>query len=199
MFDSFSTDDTCKIAKDYNVNLFNHEFDNHRDQKNRAIEQCNNEWVFLLDADEYCSNALVDHLNGSLIPQLEQYGIDAFGLPRYNLEDGAGPRGWPDIQTRLFKKYCRHVGHPFHHQTTGYARNPAIDAIPDPDDQRLEVIYHDKTSAQQRERNRLYYYMRPGDYKTVPEGAEGMIVPPENYQERLNVNVFQEFIKKQGA
>jgi len=52
LVDSHSTDDTLKIAAEYNCRIFQRDFDNHRDQKNFAIEQCKSEWIFLLDADD---------------------------------------------------------------------------------------------------------------------------------------------------
>src|SRR5690349_5060178 len=126
LVDSFSTDKTLEIAKQYRCTIFNHEFDNHRDQKNRAIEHCNNEWILLLDADEYLNDKLTQALQGQLINQLHGQKVDALGFPRYNILDGEGPRGWPDVQTRLFMQYVRHGGHPHHHSTTVNALNPRV-------------------------------------------------------------------------
>jgi glycosyltransferase involved in cell wall biosynthesis len=56
--DSFSTDQTRKIAESYNAKVIKREWTNFRDQKNFALMQCNNEWVLLIDADERVSSEL---------------------------------------------------------------------------------------------------------------------------------------------
>ena len=50
--DSFSTDKTEEICKTFNVKWFQHKFDGHIQQKNRAVELAENDFVFALDADE---------------------------------------------------------------------------------------------------------------------------------------------------
>lgn len=197
LFDSYSTDCTLEIAQAYGCKVFQHEFDNHRDQKNRAIEKCTNEWVLLLDADEYLNNAMID-----ILPSLidNGNGFDAWTIGRYNILDGTGPRDWPDIQTRLFKNYVRHGGHPFHHITDVNAKkrgvitynfNEPVSPISCP------FIYHDKDTPRQQRQNRLYYAMRPGDYKgTPPDGAEDVVVDTSKDPKRMDVNVYQEYLKK---
>jgi len=195
LVDSFSTDNTLDIARQYNCNIINHEFDNHRDQKNRAIEACKNPWVLLLDADEYLNNALANNLNNGLLEQLDANGIDALGIPRFNTLDGQGPNGWPDHQTRIFRNYVRHFGHPFHHQTTGNAKKPAAVL-----DDKYGYIIHDKTLARQKRQNRMYYTMRPADFKGADgstgniDGIEGIIPDPNMPPDRMNMNVYQEYL-----
>ena len=198
LVDSHSTDDTLKIAAEYNCRIFQRDFDNHRDQKNFAIEQCKSEWIFLLDADEYCNNKLVEFLlpqgdkQAPLLEWMNSLGYDALGLPRYNLEDGVGPRGWPDIQTRLFKYYCRHVGHSAHHQTTGNAKNPAVIS-----DTGFGWIYHDKTLERQKQQNRMYYFMSPQDYKVLPEGVSPEFATrfSKGPQNPSNPDCYNEYLK----
>jgi glycosyltransferase involved in cell wall biosynthesis len=188
LVDSFSTDKTQQIAKEYNCKTIEHEFDNHRDQKNRAIEACSNNWILLLDADEYLNNRLANSIQ-EIIKNADQLGVDAVGTPRFNILDGGGPLGWPDIQTRLFRNYVRHAGHPFHHSSTFGAKKPILllDA---------GYIIHDKTSDRQKQQNRLYYSIRPGDYKTPPDGAEDIKPDDSLGKTRLDVNVYQEYLKK---
>lgn len=197
VFDSFSTDSTPEILKQYNCTVYQHEFNNHRDQKNRAIEKCSNEWIILLDADEYCNNRLVNMLdNGTLLEGLEAQGIDALGIPRYNLEDGVGPRGWPDIQTRLFKNYVRHGGHPFHHSSNINAKKHVLLSRYQPSDNDAMFIYHDKDKPRQMEGNKLYYAMRPQDYKILPEGVDQEFAAAhKGSKDEINPNVYQEYIK----
>lgn len=58
VIDSFSTDKTLEIAKSYNATIIQREFDDFSSQKNYAISQAKNEWIFLLDADEIANEAL---------------------------------------------------------------------------------------------------------------------------------------------
>lgn len=50
--DSFSTDKTAEIAKSYNCNVIQRQFDNFSNQKNHALQYANTEWILFLDADE---------------------------------------------------------------------------------------------------------------------------------------------------
>ena len=199
LFDSYSTDSTLQIAESYGCRIYQHEFDNHRDQKNRAIEQCKNQWIILLDADEYLSNALT-----AMIPGLTDNteGVDAWTCARYNILDGYGPVGWPDYQTRIFKNYVRHGGNPFHHETNVNSKLQGI--VEWPKDANVNtwsvpMIYHDKDKERQKRQNRLYYSIRPGDYRNgPPEGAEDIVLDPNTDPNRFDVNVYQEYIKKHG-
>src|SRR5947209_6786936 len=52
LIDSFSTDETCEIARSRsNVRLIQRAFDNHTAQWNFGIDQCASSWVLALDAD----------------------------------------------------------------------------------------------------------------------------------------------------
>lgn len=194
LYDSYSTDKTLDIAKQFNCRVFTHEFDNHRDQKNRVIDACKCDWVFLLDADEYANELLTATLKSDFIKSvLEAQQIDALGFPRYNILDGEGPKGWPDVQTRLFRKYVRHGGHPHHHATNINARNHQIAPI----SSGLYIV-HDKDMDRQKRQNRLYYFSRPMDYATPPEGAEDMVIPPERYFEDNTPNLYRDYLSKEA-
>jgi len=186
VFDSFSTDGTLDLLKKYNCVIHQHEFDNHRDQKNRAIEVCKNDWIFLLDSDEYLDAKLLASLP-ALIANPD--GIDCFGFPRKNYLDGEGPMGFPDYQSRLFRNYVRHFGHPFHHRTDGNAKKHVW--TPE-----YGTIIHDKTWNRQERQNRLYYSLRPGDYAEKPRGAENIVINPEAIKDPENVNAYRDYLSK---
>lgn len=186
VFDSFSTDGTMEILKEFGCKVYQHEFDNHRDQKNRAIEKCTKDWVFLLDSDEYLEDKLIANIP-ALINNTD--GVDCIGMPRKNYLDGDGPLGYPDVQTRLFKNYCRHFGHPFHHMTNGNSKKHVITRD-------YGAIMHEKTWDRQKGQNQLYYFLRPQDYKEVPIGAENIVLDPEASKDPENVNAYRDFIKK---
>ena len=50
--DSFSTDKTLELAEKYNVKIIKRKFDDFSSQKNFAIKQAKNNWIYILDADE---------------------------------------------------------------------------------------------------------------------------------------------------
>ncbi len=186
VFDSFSTDGTMDILKEFDCKIYQHEFDNHRNQKNRAIEKCENEWILLLDSDEYIDEKLMGNLE-NLINNTND--VDCWGFPRKNYLDGDGPLGYPDFQTRLFKNYCRHFGHPFHHRTDGNAKKHLYTKD-------AGCIIHEKSWNRQETQNKLYYFLRPQDYKEVPKGAENIILEPEASKDAENVNAYRDFILK---
>ena len=51
--DSFSTDDTVKLAKPLADTILQREYENSASQKNWAIPQAQHEWILLLDARKY--------------------------------------------------------------------------------------------------------------------------------------------------
>src|SRR4051812_10977182 len=55
VFDSFSDDDTVKIAQANGAKVIQHQFENYSLQRNAALAAVNEEWVFFVDADERSS------------------------------------------------------------------------------------------------------------------------------------------------
>ena len=69
IIDSFSTDITLEIAKEYNnVKILQNKWTNYATQFNWALENAdiNSEWVLRLDADEYLTPELIDELSNKL-------------------------------------------------------------------------------------------------------------------------------------
>jgi len=63
--DSFSTDSTKQICKEYSeVDFYEHKFDGWAEQRNWMLENCNieNEIVFFLDADEWIDKKFIEEL-----------------------------------------------------------------------------------------------------------------------------------------
>jgi glycosyltransferase involved in cell wall biosynthesis len=52
VIDSFSTDQTVTIAKKFNCEIVQRNFDNFSNQKNEAIKHANCDWILFIDADE---------------------------------------------------------------------------------------------------------------------------------------------------
>ena len=62
VIDSFSTDRTIEIAKEFNCKIIQRKFDNFSNQKNHALQFAEGEWILFLDADERIPYALKDEI-----------------------------------------------------------------------------------------------------------------------------------------
>ena len=103
--DSFSDDDTIKIATEYGARVFQHEYINSAKQKNWAIQYCSNEWIFQIDSDEI----LEEKAEGIIRNAIKNAGenIHCFKMPRKNYVLGKWVKYgglYPDWQYRLFRK-----------------------------------------------------------------------------------------------
>jgi len=104
--DSGSTDDTVEICLRHpsgKVRVIHHEWLGFNGQREVAVNACRNDWVLMLDADEECSAALREELQGLREAQLEKAGL--FEMPRQNHIAKRHVRCWgPDYQTRFGHK-----------------------------------------------------------------------------------------------
>jgi glycosyltransferase involved in cell wall biosynthesis len=103
--DSFSTDETLKIATTHGARVLSHPYQNSASQKNWALPECRCDWVLQLDSDEELSPGLQEEIAGAL--RGVHADIHAFRIPRKNLFLGQWMRyggNYPDYQTRLFRR-----------------------------------------------------------------------------------------------
>lgn len=109
--DSFSTDKTVEICKEYGVKLIQNPFAGHIEQKNFALDQCQHEYVLSLDADE----ALSSELRASILEAKKDLSFEGYRFNRLTDYNGFWVRhcGWyPDTKLRLVKKeIARWEGH----------------------------------------------------------------------------------------
>ena len=70
VIDSYSTDNTVILAEKHNVKIIKRKFDDFSTQKNFAIEQAKNPWIYILDADE------------RVTPEVEKEILDAVKNPK---------------------------------------------------------------------------------------------------------------------
>jgi len=105
--DSFSQDATCNIAKEFGAKIFNEEWKGFVDQKNSALEKCNQEWILMLDADEVVS----DELRSSIISILKSPKADAYYINRKTHYLGKLMNyAWqPDWNLRLTKRSAKPI------------------------------------------------------------------------------------------
>lgn len=131
--------------------------------KNYLSSQCTKDWIFLIDADEYPDEYLMDTLSSIIT---DNPNVEAFWVPRINLVDGitgqhmsmwgwnANDRGWinfPDYQMRLYKneKHIKWIK-PVHEQLIGfkqYGKLPANEEF---------CLWHPKDIKRQEIQNKLY-------------------------------------------
>ncbi|MBA3830001.1 MAG: glycosyltransferase family 2 protein [Taibaiella sp.] len=101
--DSYSKDDTLKIAASYGARIIMQDFLGYGAQKNFANQQASHNWILSLDADE----ALSTELRDSIIKVKVHPEYDTYSLTRLTNYCGKWIRhcGWyPDKKVRLFDK-----------------------------------------------------------------------------------------------
>ena len=115
MFDSFSTDRTCEVARKHGAEVMQHPFGDYATQRNAALNAVEADWIFFVDADERATPALAEEINSLLLPLTGEgmgKGITGYYIPRRNYLLGHLTRGagyWPDYQMRLLKRgYARY-------------------------------------------------------------------------------------------
>lgn len=103
VLDSFSTDDTLKIAKNYGCHIHQHGFLGYGPQKQSALEKTMYRWVLLLDADEMLSPELAMEIRNLLATGPTMNGYE---MPRQEqmFWRMANPKGRMNHFLRLFDK-----------------------------------------------------------------------------------------------
>ncbi|HEX9880283.1 MAG TPA: glycosyltransferase family 2 protein [Candidatus Binatia bacterium] len=132
--DSFSTDATVPICREFTDRVFQRPWRGFGDQKGFALSQATRDWVLVVDADERVPPELKEEIQDALV----RYGdrFNAFVVPRLAYYLGRWWRrgGWyPDYTTRLFRREraqwgkrephdlvsvegkARRLRHPLHH------------------------------------------------------------------------------------
>jgi (heptosyl)LPS beta-1,4-glucosyltransferase len=103
VFDSFSSDDTVKIATEAGARVIQHQFENYTLQRNAALDAVTEDWVLFVDADERSTPELAAEIR-DVVAKGDHNG---YWIPRHNYIFGKLTRytGWyPDYQLRLFRR-----------------------------------------------------------------------------------------------
>lgn len=105
--DSFSTDNTIKIAKDYTEFVIQRKYENSASQKNWAIPQATHDWILLVDADERVTPELKKEIKKLLGQEKLE---DAYWIDRQNffMNKALNHVIKGDKVIRFFKKTCRY-------------------------------------------------------------------------------------------
>ncbi len=102
--DCGSSDGTLDICRKYTDRIFHRDWTGYVDQKNFALEQASNDWVFSIDADERPSTALTAEIRHLLA---NGFGCAGYKIPRVTFFMGRWLRHgdwYPDYQLRLFDR-----------------------------------------------------------------------------------------------
>ena len=105
VIDSFSDDDTIKIASEYGAKVYQHEYINSAKQKNWALQYCTYDWVFQIDSDETLEPR-ADNIIRTAITNASEI-VHCFKMPRKNHVLGKWVKYgglYPDWEYRLFRK-----------------------------------------------------------------------------------------------
>jgi glycosyltransferase involved in cell wall biosynthesis len=109
--DSFSTDNTAAICREYSARVIQRDWPGHVAQKQFALEQAGGEWVISLDADEWLSPEAIEEIRRTVI--MGHPAADGYVLPRQSYYLGRWIRhgGWyPDRKLRLVRRGCARWG-----------------------------------------------------------------------------------------
>lgn len=146
--DAMSTDDTVAICKRFGARVIQEPWKGYSAQKNFALDQCSNDWVLSLDADERVTPELKAEVVALLArgPELAGYFV-----PRKNWFLGRWIRhgGWyPDSSIRLFDRRRGRFGDREVHETVTLAGSAPAGRL---QNAMLHYTYNDLASYLERQ------------------------------------------------
>jgi glycosyltransferase involved in cell wall biosynthesis len=149
LVDGGSVDRTKEIASSFpKVKIFDIPFpDDFGIARNNSIELASGEWIFIIDADEYCEPYFLRQF-GRLISTTE---FDAYSFVRLTVIDGNLYNIFADNDDRtyrLFRNHCRYSGK-LHEQVHNIRNSVKLNMY----------IVHDKTSVWQQKDNEKFWRM----------------------------------------
>ncbi len=103
VLDSGSTDRTLTIVQKYKANIYKQKWLGFGPQKQLAVNLAKNDWVFVLDSDEY----ITKELRKEIIKTLQKPKFNGYFVPRLNYFFGKPIKRcglYPDKTLRLFNK-----------------------------------------------------------------------------------------------
>ena len=82
--DSISGDQTVKICSEFGCRVFQRAFDGYGSQKQFAVDQASNDWVFAIDADEVVTQELQNEII-ALFADTKNSGFSGLPHPAYRI------------------------------------------------------------------------------------------------------------------
>ena len=128
--DSYSTDNTEKICKEYKTRFIKHKFEGHIEQKNWAAQQAKHQYILSLDADEVIS----EELQKSISEIKNNLSYDGYFVNRLNNYCGKWIKhsGWyPDRVVRLYNKKNYHYNDAYVHESVSCDGAKVLDLTSD--------------------------------------------------------------------
>ncbi len=101
LVDSFSTDGTVEIAREYKARIISEKFAGFGKLRNLALDAASHDWILSIDADERCTPELAEEIRA----ELKSPRFDAYHVPRKSHFLGHWMRhcGWyPDYRQPQF-------------------------------------------------------------------------------------------------
>ena len=120
--DSFSTDRTLEIARQFPVRILQHEYVNSATQKNWALQHAASEWILIVDCDERVTPELADEIQAVLYNP----GYDGYWIRRRNFFMGKEIRHAP-ASTSAPAGSRRQIG--FNNSNSGMISGPSRSLI----------------------------------------------------------------------
>jgi len=186
VFDSFSTDDTVKIAAAAGAQVIQHRFENYTRQRNAALDSVHDDWILFVDADERSSPEQAQEIRALIADSR----FDGYWIPRHNYIFGKLTRhtGWyPDYQLRLLRRAKAHYdeSREVHELVVlegeaGYLKTP--------------LIHYNYRDLQQFIRKQERYT----DYAAQEMFRQGTRVKPQNYLLQPLRHFWWRFVTLQG-
>lgn len=124
--DSYSTDRTAELAKALGARVVDVPFNGFGDLRNQALKACRYEWIFSLDSDERCTEAVRDEI---LALVAGEPAHDVYLVPRRSFMMGRWIKGsgwYPNFrQPQLFRQDAiRYLLEPVHEGYENLSRKP---------------------------------------------------------------------------
>lgn len=131
VFDSFSADRTCDIARERGAEVIQHPFADYASQRNVAMQMVEADWIFFVDADERATPELAAEIHAAIA---QPGDVTGWNVPRHNYLFGRLTRGagyWPDYQMRLLRRGAARYERPASEIVdlegeAGYLKSPLI-------------------------------------------------------------------------
>lgn len=103
--DSYSSDNTLEICREFDAKILQHEYINSACQKNWAVAQCKHEWILQVDTDETFETGIEEEVTLAICSASAD--VHGFRFPRKNHILGKWVKYaglYPDYQIRLFRR-----------------------------------------------------------------------------------------------
>lgn len=107
ILDSYSTDDTVEICREFGCRIFFRAFDGYGTQKRHAVALAKNDWILCIDADEVLSEELIGEILGEMKGNPH---CDAYSLPMNLVFLGREFRYGKESQRYFLRLFNRNTG-----------------------------------------------------------------------------------------